>query len=182
MIKKCLFTFVILAGCQAPQNAPFQVTDYKNTPPLFLPVGEIKTENQTVRYTELPHLETRIPVTPVSALMTALNNRFTPKYPDTDTKVTFVIKEADLTQKIKESDHWYVLDNVEYLLTYKVDVLYTKNDDILDQQQFSGWEKQALPQKSSLSQKERAWEKMINAMIQKTTEKIENDKPQSRTE
>ena len=172
-----LLGLVFLAACQAPPNTPFQVTNYKNIPPLFLPVGEIKVENQTTRYTELPHLETRIPVMPVSALSEALSNRFAPQYPATDTTATFIIREANLTQKSKETDHWYVWDNVEYLLTYKVDIIYAKGPKILEQQQFSGWEKQSLPQKSSLAQKERVWEKMINAMIQKSADKIEADKP-----
>ena len=179
MIKKylCLLGLSILVACQAPQNAPFQVTDFRGEQPILLPVGQIKVDNQTIRYTELPHLETRIPVTPVFALTEALKNRFTPEYPDTDINVTFIIHEADLTQKAKETDHWYILDNVEYLLTYRVDVVYEKAGLILEKQQFSGWEKQALPQKSSLSQKERVWEKMINAMIQKSADKIEADRP-----
>ena len=182
MIKKyvCLLGLVTLVACQAPKNDPFQVITYQNEQPILLPVGEIKVSNQTIRYTELPHLETRIPIMPVSALSTALTNRFKAQYPQSETSVTFVIHEADLTQKTKESDHWYVLDNVEYLLTYKVDVIYARGAQILEQQQFSGWEKQALPKKSSLSQKESAWEKMINAMIQKATQKIDTDRPQSK--
>ena len=177
-----LLGLMILTGCQAPQYAPFQVIDYKNERPLLLPADEIKVENQTTRYTELPHLETRIPITPVTSLSEALQNRFIPDRSHPGVNVTFVIHEADLVQKTKESEHWYVLDNVEYLLTYKVDVVYERNGQILEQQQFSGWEKQALPKKSSLSQKERTWETMINAMIQKSTEKIDTDKPKSKTE
>ena len=184
MIKKyiCLLVFVILTACQAPQNAPFQVTDYKNSQPLFLPVGEIRIENKTIRYTELPHLETRIPVVPASALSIALNNRFAPQNSQAGTSATLIIREADLTQKTKDSDHWYILNNVEYLLTYKIDVIYARGAQVLEQQQISGWEKQALPKKSSLAQKERAWEKMINAMIQKVSQKIDTDKPKSQPE
>ena len=182
MNKRCTYFLGLglLTACQAPLSAPFQVIDYKADSPLFLPVGQVKIENKTTRYTELPHLETRIPVAPVSALMTALDNRFTAQYPNQDTSVTFVIHEADLTQKAKESEKWYVLDNIEYLLTYKLDVIYARGTQILEQQQFSGWEKQALPKKSSLAQKERTWEKMINAMIQKASDKIESDKPKSK--
>ena len=184
MIKKhfYLMGLLVLMGCQAPQYTPFQVINYKNEAPFPLPVGEIKVENKTTRYTELPHLETRIPVTPVSALSEALQNRFSAEYPDAGTTATFIIHEADLIQKTKESDHWYILDNVEYLLTYKIDVVYAKGAQILEQQQFSGWEKQALPKKSSLSQKEQTWEKMLNAMIQKSTEKINTDKPHGQPE
>ena len=176
-LSSFLFGLILLSGCQAPQYTPFEVTTYQNERPLSLPVGEIKVENQTTRYTELPHLETRIPVTPVSALSNAIKNRFSAGNPNSDTGVTFIIREADLIQKTKESDHWYILNNMEYLLSYTVDVIYTRGAQVLEQQQFSGWEKQALPQKSSLSQKENAWQKMINAMIQKATQKIDADKP-----
>ena len=177
----CLLGLIFLVACQAPQYAPFEVITYQNERPLLLPVGEIKIENQTTRYTELPHLETRIPVAPVSALSEALKNRFAAGNPNSDTVASIVIREADLIQKAKESDRWYILDNVEYLLSYTVDVIYARGSQVLEHQQFSGWEKQALPQKSSLSQKENAWQKMINAMIQKATQKIDADKPKSKT-
>ncbi|MDY6407123.1 MAG: hypothetical protein SPL08_00265 [Pseudomonadota bacterium] len=167
----------LLTACQAPPNTPFRVIDYQNETPLLLPVGEVHITNQTTRYTELPHLETRIPISPVSALTTAFSHRFQPAFPQKGTHATIIIQEADLTQKTKESEHWYILDNIEYMLTYRIEVIYAQGSRELEHQHFSGWEKQALPKNSSLSQKERTWEKMINAMIQKSSNKIEADKP-----
>ena len=178
MIKKIIFLlgFLYLSGCALPSVEPFHPIDFKDEKPIVFPVGQIRTEDQTTRYTELPHLETRIPVTPAYALKTALENRFTGVSENNDT-LDFVIKTADLTQKDQPSDHWYILNNIEYLLTYQVDIVYTRNSTKQQVQHLSGWEKQAIPKRSSLRDKEAAWQKMINAMIQKTTDKILADAP-----
>jgi len=182
MTKKyaCTLLFCLLTGCLAPQGESFEVTDYRNTTAVGLPVGKIQVVNQTVRYPELPHLETRIPISPVSALSTALSNRFTAQTDNPQLTATFLIKNAELTEKKQTSDHWYVYDNIEYLLDYKIEVVYRHGDQTLLQQEVAGWEKKAIPQRSTLWEKERAWSQMLNAMIKKTTAKIEADIPQEK--
>ena len=179
MLKRALIitVFFCLLGCQAPIQEPFQFTDFRNETPITIPVADIQVINQTVRYTELPHLETRIPVTPVYALSSALKNRFAPQKKLSNTGVTFTIKTADLIQKKQEAPHWYILDNIEYFLEYQIEVTYSKAGSAIETQNISGWEKQAIPKRSSLREKEEVWQKMINAMIQKTTDKIQADMP-----
>ena len=176
MFKKIIFLCGFLWGCALPMVEPFQVADFRDEVPITLPIGQIQIEDQTTHYTELPHLENRIPVTPAYALKTALENRFT-NLPDSKNTATFIINTADLTQKEQLSDHWYILDNIEYLLNYQIDIIYSKGSTHQQVQHLSGWEKQALPKRSSLRDKEAAWQKMINAMIQKTIDKIQTDLP-----
>jgi len=175
MLKKIIFLWGILClfGCALPVAQPFTIIDFREEEPIILPVAQVEVKDQTTRYTELPHLESRIPVTPAYALKTALENRFKGSFENKGT-ATFIIKTADLTQKEDPSDHWYILNNVEYLLTYQIDVIYSSPTG-QKVQHLSGWEKQALPKRSSLRDKEAAWQKMINAMIQKTTDKIQAD-------
>lgn len=179
MIKKCIgiLSLFLLWGCQAPVLEPFQVVNFKDETPVRVAVSSIDVDDLTIRYHELPHIETRIPVSPAYALNQALKNRYQSALETSQNTLKFVIQKADMIQKKQEADHWYVLNNSEFLLDYQVDVIYMNRGNIIEKQEIIGWEKQALPKRESLSEKEAAWQKMLNNMIQKVTEKIEADMP-----
>ena len=107
----------------------------------------------------------------------ALINHFIAVNPNTNITFKIVIDEASLTQNFKEADKWYIQDNVEYRLDYKIRLVYEKNAIPFETQTIKGWELQALPKRTSLAQKQQIWEKMINKMIEKITEKISTDIP-----
>ena len=172
-----MFCFFLLGGCQPPNIPLFSVTDYKNEDKIRLNVNSFQVENGTVYYTELPHIETRIPVVPATALKQALVNHFDAVNPNTNIGLRIIIDEASLTQNFKESDKWYIQNNIEYRLDYQVKIVYEKNAIPFETQTIQGWEFQALPKRSSLSEKQQVWEKMINEMIRKITEKIQKDIP-----
>ena len=179
MIKKYfvfLFLFM-LVGCQAPALEPFHVADFKDEEPVRIAVSNVEIEDQTIRYHELPHIETRIPMLPAYALKQALTNRYQAASEASQNTLKFVIQKADMIQKKQESEHWYVLNNSEFLLSYQVDVIYMNKGNIIEKQEIVGWEKQALPKRDSLAEKEEAWEKMLNNMVQKVTDKIQADMP-----
>ena len=171
-----LFT-LFLSACQVPKVNLFKVDNYADVQPYSVAVSAIDISDNTVHYTELPHLETRIPISPVKALSQALSNRFRTAFPGSSNTMRILIHDASLTQELKESDKWYILDNMEYLLTYNLDIIYTHDGTETDHQSISGWEKQALPKRNSIADKEQAWQKMINAMLQKVTDKIYADMP-----
>ena len=178
MIKKLWFVCCLgLTACQAPLIKPFTLIDYRQTKPVYLAVDMIEVSDQTIRYPDLPHLETRIPVAPAKALKEALMNKFQASTNQSGNGFSVTVQTASLTQKTQESEHWYILDNVEYLLEYEVTVQYSHSGRPIETQQISGWEKQALPRRSSLAEKEDTWQKMINAMIQKIVDKIQTDMP-----
>jgi hypothetical protein len=179
MIKTFLsliLTFFLFA-CQVPKVNLFKVDNYKDVQPYSVAVSTIDISDNTIRYTELPHLETRIPIPPAKALSQALSNRFRVAFPGSSNTMRILIHDASLTQELKESDKWYILDNMEYLLTYNLDIIYIHNGIETERQSISGWEKQALPKRNSIADKEQAWQKMINAMLQKVADKIYADMP-----
>lgn len=173
-----LFVPFFLSACQLPKVDLFSVEDYQDVQPFSVAVSAIDIQDNTTRYTDLPHIENRIPISPVKALSTALSNRFRIAFPGSSNTLTFLIQEASLTQTLKESDKWYILDNIEYLLSYHVDIIYNHIGVETERQTISGWEKQSLPKRSSLAEKEQSWQKMIDAMTQKVTDKIYTDMPQ----
>lgn len=177
-ILSVVSTILFLSSCQVPKVALFSVNDYKNVQPYSVAVGAIEVQDETTRYTELPHIETRIPITPAKALYQALSNRFRVALPDSSAQLNMIIHDASLTQESIQSDKWYILDNIEYTLTYQLDVMYQNSEMKTENQSISGWEKQALPKRSSLADKEQVWQKMIDAMTQKVTDKIYADMPQ----
>lgn len=169
---------LFLSACQVPKVDLFSPKEYQDIQPFSVVVSAIDVQDNTTRYTDLPHIENRIPVSPVKALSMALSNRFRTVLPDSSNTLTFLIREASLTQTFKESDKWYILDNIEYLLSYQVDIIYNHIGLETERQTISGWEKQSLPKRSSLADKEQTWQKMIDAMTQKVTDKIYADMPQ----
>lgn len=169
---------LFLSGCLVPKIDLFSVKDYQDVQPFSVALSAIDVQDNTIRYKDLPHIETRIPTTPAKALSTALSNRFHAVFPGSSNTLTFIIREASLTQTLQESDKWYILDNIEYLLSYHIDIVYSHIGVETEHQSISGWEKQALPKRSSLADKEQTWQKMIDAMTQKVTDKIYADMPQ----
>ncbi len=169
--------FLFLVGCRPPDIPLFSITDYEDEDKIKLNVNTFQVKNETVYYTELPHIENRIPVMPGTALKQALTNHFDAANPNTNIGLKIVIDEASLTQNFKESDKWYIQNNVEYRLDYQIRLIFEKNTIPFETQTIKGWEFQALPRRKSLSEKQQVWEKMINEMIKKITEKIQSDIP-----
>ena len=178
MINRIFGWFILLGltACQVPNVSPFSVYDFRGETPIPIAVSDIQITDKTVRYPDLPHIETRIPIVPAYALEQALKNRFQATG-EKSSQTTFIIEEASLTQQQKMSDHWYIYDNIEYRLDYRVRILYAWDNITKEEQTITGWETQSLPRRSSLSDKESVWQKMINAMITKVTDKIQADIP-----
>lgn len=173
-----ILSVFFLTACQAPVLKPFTVKNYHDEAPIQLRVSEIQIDNQMTVYSELPHIEKRMPVSPAVALQDWIRNRFVAANPTGHDVARFVIREASMVQKTKPSGSWFVLDNTVYTLTYKIDVLYLRNGRQIASQSVAGWEKQGLPKKSSsLAEKEEVWQKMLNTMVQKTNDKIISDLP-----
>ncbi len=166
-----------LAGCRTPDVPLFTIQDFQNQDPVSVAVASVQIMDKTERFTELPHIETRIPVVPSYALKRALQHRFTAAAPTSRDGMEIVVEEASLIQTYLPSPEWYVQNNMEYMLRYRVQVSYTRAGRPLETQTITGWEKQALPKRSSLVDKETAWAKMLNAMITKVADKIQTDLP-----
>lgn len=166
-----------LVGCRTPDVPLFTVQDFQNQTPTPVAVATVQVLDSAERFTELPHIETRIPVVPSYALQRALNHRFAAAAPTSRDGMEIVVEEASLIQTYLPSPEWYVQNNMEYMLRYRVRVVYTRAGRPLETQTITGWEKQALPKRSSLVDKETAWAKMLNAMITKVADKIQTDLP-----
>lgn len=169
--------FFVVAACQVVRTEVFSVTSLADVPAVRLPVKTVEVVSEAQQHRSLPYIDYRIPVRPETALKEALANHYKAVDAQSENTVRFVIKNISLIQEYKKSNHWYVLDNVEYILSYDLDVVYAPNTAMQEIQSLSGWEQQAIPQKSSLATKEKIWQKMINAMIIKVTDKITADIP-----
>lgn len=172
-----LALFLGLCACQAPTVPPFTVTDFSGIEPVSVGVSSLYVQDKTPEYGALPHLESQLPIKPATALKQALSNRYRAVSPASADDMVLEITEASLTQKQSPTEHWYTWDNIEYLLSYEIVVTYMHNGQPEEIQTVVGWEKQALPRNSSLLEKEQAWQKMINAMIDKSSRKIITDIP-----
>ncbi len=169
--------FLGLTACVAPTLKPFTINTFQDETPVALNVREITVESHLTKYDRLPHIESKMPVTPEQALTRWAQNRFVTANSNAPTKMVVNITDAYMTQSKQESGSWYTFDNVRYRLTYQVDVQFKRADKVVYTQNVTGWETHSLPQKSSLADKEDAWQTMLNAMVAKVNNKIITDMP-----
>ena len=82
-----------------------------------------------------------------------------------------------MTEEMQPADNWYTYDNVKYRLTYDVAVQFEKNGVVVHAQEVAGWEEASIPQKSTINEKEKTWENMLNNMVTKVDAKVNADMP-----
>lgn len=169
--------FLFLAGCSATPLHQFFVSDYSGEPKIHLAVSDVIVQSNAPRFDKLPHIEYKMPISPEQALTKWANNRFNPVSMSSPITFKIVITEASMTQMDKPTTHWYTYDNVSYRLKYSITLLFMKNGAVVQEQKINGWEQSDIPQKSTLSDKEKTWEKMLNAMVEKVNDKVERDIP-----
>lgn len=173
------FAFCV-AACSALPLMSFDVADYKDVPQIYLNVESFSVESEVMQYDRLPHIEHKMPVTPEQALKNWAKNRFLEANPDSLLKSTLLIKEASMIRRRKPSGNWYTFDNMEYTLSFQVELLFlTKDDQVQYRLRVGGHEMKSIPRKSAPVTKERVWLEMMNAMINKVNDKLVHDLPEA---
>lgn len=167
----------MLSACQTAPSQPFYVNDYAHEKKIPLNVSAVTVQSEVLSYHKLPHIENKMPITPAEAIEKWADNRFKAINPASPVTASVIIKNAYMTQTEKPGKNWYTLDNVSYKLTYDVDMVFTRGNTVLNTQTVSGWEHSAIPQKSSLADKEKEWEKMMNAMVKKVNNQLVSTLP-----
>lgn len=167
-----VLSLFLLQGCEAPRLNPFSVNTYQEERPISLSVNAVKIESDVKKFDRLPHLEDKMPIPPEEALRRWGQNRFSAVGYSSPIEAVVTIQKAYMTQTEENSDNWFVYNNVNYKLTYALILQFKQDDKILYTQDVDGWESSSLPWRSSLAEKEEAWQKMMNAMIEKVNNKI----------
>lgn len=166
------FIFFAILGCQAPELKNFSVNTFQNGPRVGVNVSDIQIKSETTKYDRLPHIENKMPITPEKALKDWIRNRFYAGNPSTSTIAVVTVQKAYMTQTDDPQETWYVYNNVNYRLTYALSVDFMKDGDVIHHQNLEGFETVSIPKRSSLAEKEAAWQKMMNAMIQKVDNQV----------
>lgn len=179
-MRKIIVVFFVLcvSACSALPLMSFDVADYKDVPPICLNVESFFVESEVMQYDRLPHIEYKMPVTPEQALKNWAKNRFSAVNTDSLLKAILVIKEASMIRRRKPSGNWYTFDNMEYTLSFQVELVFlTKDDQVQYRLSVGGHEMKSIPRKSAPVTKERVWLEMMNAMINKVNDKLVHDLP-----
>ncbi len=170
------FTFFVLGfcllGCTAPKLHQFSVDTFQNQIPVQVKVKEIVVSNHIEHFDKLPHIENEMPITPKNVLEDWAKNRFYQANVVKADTMHIVIEKAYMTKKDEKSDNWYTFDNENYRLTYAVKVDFLSNKKVIYTLDVGGFESSSLPKRSSLSEKEKTFEKMMNQMVQKVNHQI----------
>lgn len=175
IISICFLLF--LNACQAPALKRFSVYTYAEEKPIVLNVSDVVLQSEIQRYDRLPHIEEKLPISPEDALKEWADNRFYAADKLSSAQAVITIKQAYMTQKEEKGPNWYTFDNDAYRLTYEVQMAFVDNGKVLYQHSVNGWESSSLPQRSSLSDKEAAWQKMLNAMVRKVNQQLTESVP-----
>lgn len=178
MKKVCtLACALLLTACTADPLRNFWVDDYRNEPKVALRVSHIDIQPNIHYSHAAPNIEYQMPITPEDAIITWAKNRFTTSAPNSPAEAIILINQAHMTGIEKPSEHFWEFDNIEYKLTYDLKIKFVNDGQMVSENTISGWEKQSLPIRSTLADKEAAWEKMLNNMIQKTDAKLIGELP-----
>jgi hypothetical protein len=177
-MKKLPFILLLfLWGCTAPDLEAFKVEDFKSADKIYLNAAEVSVDSEVTQFDRLPHIESRLPVSPEQALTAWAENRFDAVRMSSPDDAVILIKDAYMTQTKKPSGHWYLADNIEYELTYRVQIQFNRDGKKLYEYTAKGYEMKSLPQKSSLAAKEKAYKDMMNAMVKKVDDNISANIP-----
>lgn len=168
---------LLITGCEAPRLSPFLLNTYQNEKPITLSVGDVQIQSEVKKFDRQPHIEDKMPITPEDALKNWAKHRFYGINMSSPINAVITIQKAYMTQADEKNDSWYVFDNVNYRLTYMLTLQIVEGQKVLYTQNVNGWESSSLPKHSSLADKEKTWQRMMNAMIQKVNNKIVNDLP-----
>lgn len=174
-----LSLFFLLAACQAPDLNRFTVYTFSDERPIVLKVSDVVVQSEVMKFNRLPHIEEKLPVSPEEALQEWAHNHFYGADKLSVETAVITIKDAYMTQKEVESANWYTFNNEAYKLTYEVSIAFVRDGNTLYEHTVQGWESSSLPARSSLAEKEGAWQKMLNAMIRKVNGQIVNAIPQT---
>ncbi|MBQ8250490.1 MAG: hypothetical protein IJY92_01090 [Alphaproteobacteria bacterium] len=164
--------FLFLMGCAAPSLREFQVNTLQNEVPIAVNVEEIVVTSKVEQFDRLPHIEREMPISPEVVLKTWANNRFYATGSKKIDRMHIEIEKAYMTKTDEKATNWYTFDNEAYKLTYYVQVNYISDGNVVYTQDVGGFESSSLPKRSSLSDKEEVFEKMMNHMVQKVNDKI----------
>lgn len=173
-MKKHLLTVLLsfcLLGCQAPEYKEFSLNLFQHRDPIAIKTDEIVVLSNVIQYDRLPHIEDEMIISPEKALKEWAKNRFYPLKSTRSDKMQIIIEKAYMTKTDEKAENWYTLDNEAYKLTYDLKINFEKNGKVLYSQTVSGYESSSLPKKSSMSDKEQVFEKMMNKMIQKVNQR-----------
>ena len=174
------FSFLLLflcCACAAPEFTMVKVNTFEEEKKISVFASAVEINSTVERFDRLPHIEDEMPITPEESLKKWIQNRFVAIKPETQLKMRVVIEKAYLTQMDEQSGHWYVFDNVKYTLSYALKFIFEKGEDVVYTHNIGGYETSSLPKRSSISVKEKVFEKMLNAMIYKIDEEIRKSVP-----
>lgn len=170
--------FWVVAACSALPLVSFDVADYRDAAPVDLKADSFRIESDVMQYDRPPHIEYKMPVTPEQALKNWAQNRFSAQDETSSLQAVFVIKEASMTRRRRSSENWYTFDNMEYTLTFQVELVFIDQAGKTRYRlSVGGHEMKAVPRKSAPATKERAWLDMMNNMIHKVNDRLIGDLP-----
>lgn len=167
----------LLTACQAVELPDFMVHDFKNDSKINLKTANVSVISDVHYDLKAPFIEYKMPITPEQALKRWAQNRFVAVAPNAPVEAYIIIEKASMQEQEKPSDKWYMLDNVEYRLDFQVKIAFMLNQNTISERSVGGYEKRALPMKSSLADKEEVWSDMMNDMVQKVNKKLTNELP-----
>ncbi len=177
-MKRFTLLFLALSACTPVPLSDFKI-DASSDDPIVLKAQEISVESRVMRFESLPHIEQEIPVSPEDAAKQWVDNRFVADQSGFGKKALIVIEKANMIQREKPSEHWYMVDNISYELTYLISLSFVNAaGETLYTQSVGGTHTSELPKRSSLQEKEKTWEKMISTLLKKIDRKMIADLPE----
>ena len=164
-MKKILIALFCLGltACLPQYTDSYKIKDYTQVPMIEMPVTRVNIKSEVTGLQELPHVETMMPTTPEKALKSWALIRLRPTY-QKDLKADFIIKEASVVRSESPQPRLFTYDNYTYRLTYRVELRFYEDKEIVRQIETEGFVEESLPQRASVRDRDIMFMNMLSKM------------------
>ena len=147
---------------------------YTNMQPIEFNISKIDVVSEFTPSFRAPNVEHRFPVSIERTAKLWANDRLEAVSPNSDKIATFTIKDASVTETTEKSDRAFYKDSLIYRATLHVVLEVSDTKSISRAQtEINAWRELKIPVDTSVEEKDRYWNDMVQKLFDEFNVKME---------
>lgn len=173
-----LSALVLLCSCahynDTAETPKFTEIRFQDESPIVLEVGQIEIKSEFTPTFQRPNVEHLFPVSIEKSARLWATDRLKASGEPADRTAEFIIKDASVTEEEVPSEKAFYKDNLHYKAVLSV-VLRINTPDAHTQTAMESWREISIPVDTSIENKEIAWSKMTDKLMESFNQSMENN-------
>lgn len=180
-IKSILCAFALIAmvtacASNAPEIKRYSGPRYTDSKPIPLKVRQINVDSEFTPTFTAPNVEHLFPVSIEKAARLWAKDRLEAVGFGTEKQAFFIIKDASVTEDVEKSNKLFYKDRILYRANLNVVLkVIDDNNNGSAQAEIQAWRELAIPADSSIEEKERYWNGMVDKLFDEFNLKMEEN-------